>query len=630
MIQQLSLFDQVSSNEGIDLELKAAKGGLPKSLWETYSAFANTEGGIIILGVSEVDGQWDVHGVADAHKMLGDFWNTVNSDKVSCNLLSNTHAKILPYEGKTEVIWIDVPRADRRHRPVYIGHNPLAGSYRRNHEGDYRCTEDEVRRMFADQAEETVDSRILEGFSEADLDADSLKQYRNLFASRAPDHPWLVEDDKNLLCKLGGWRRDRITGKEGLTLAGLLMFGRGDVIGDAIPSYHMDYRERLADDSSVRWSDRVTLDGSWQGNLFQFYRRVIGKLSATPAIRLPFQQDSDGVRQASTSVHEGLQEALVNALIHGDYAGQGGVVIDRYPDHFEFSNPGTLLLSLEQLQRGGISECRNRSLQKMFFMMGAGDKAGSGLDKIRRSWQEQHWRSPVIQETLRPDRVSLELPTVSMAPPDLLGLLRQKFGEVIDSMPAPEVQALVTAAQEGQVSNHRLQQSLNLHRVDITQLLQSLVGGGYLVSEGIGRGTRYLLAGEAISPRNELSSPHNELSSPHNGDSSPLKQSALPGSPQVGEPWRGLDASEKARLETIAGPVSEKKRAAPDVVKIAILGLCEGKFLSIRELAHWLNRSQERLRDRYVSPMVEAGQLELKHPAKPNHRDQGYRTRGSA
>ena len=94
-----------------------------------------------------------------------------------------------------------------------------------------------------------------------------------------------------------------------------------------------------------------------------------------------------------------MREALVNALIHADYRGQGGVIVEKYRERLEFSNPGTLLLDIDQLLRGGVSECRNRTIQKMFSLLGYGEKAGSGFDKIRRGWASQKWRLPSIDET---------------------------------------------------------------------------------------------------------------------------------------------------------------------------------------------------------------------------------------
>ncbi|MFE8031787.1 hypothetical protein [Thiohalocapsa marina] len=115
---------------------------------------------------------------------------------------------------------------------------------------------------------------------------------------------------------------------------------------EALPQYQVDYREKLSDDSAVRWTDRLTPDGTWAGNLYQFYLRVIQRLSAD--LKPPFQLDRDLFRKGETVVHEAIREALVNALIHADYQGRGGVVVEKYRDRLEFSNPGSLLVSCFQ------------------------------------------------------------------------------------------------------------------------------------------------------------------------------------------------------------------------------------------------------------------------------------------
>lgn len=80
---------------------------------------------------------------------------------------------------------------------------------------------------------------------------------------------------------LGGWRENRATGEGGLTLAGLLMFGQWPSITEAAPLYFVDYQERPADiQSETRWLDRIVPDGTWSGNVFDFYRRVVKKLVA--------------------------------------------------------------------------------------------------------------------------------------------------------------------------------------------------------------------------------------------------------------------------------------------------------------------------------------------------------------
>jgi len=631
MTQHTSLFEVLARHEGVDTEYKAARGGLPKSLWETYSAFTNTAGGTIYLGVKEGDEGPSTAGLteADVDKLRGEFWVTLNNpQKVSANILQEHHVSVETYQGDA-ILVIEVPRATRSERPVYIGVDPFKGSYRRNHEGDFRCNEAEVQRMFADRLEQQpADSLILEHFSVDDLDAASLQQYRNRVASRVPDHPWLTENDLGLLTKLGGWRKDRRSGEQGLTLAGLLMFGKTEAIQDpeALPGFQVDYRERLAEDDETRWSDRIHIDGTWVANLFQFYQRVAQKLGYDPALKVPFRPD----RRAQSDAHEALKEALVNALIHADHTGQGGIIGERFKDRFEFSNPGTLLLSQEQLMTGGVSECRNKSLQLMFQLLGVGDKAGSGLDKIRRSWHAHLWQPPSLKETLRPDRVILTLPLISVMPEDVMARLQQRFGQAFEALSPDEAQTLVIAALEQQVTNRRLQEMLTLHRVDITQMLSGLVEKGMLVPHGRSRGAYYTLPAMLAAPTDlkvESSSPQSDTMFPHSEPSSPHKGATFPHS-EESSPRNGADehAPEWEALQRIAAPVAAARRTPPETMQATLLRLCQGRFLTLRQLSELLQRSPKNIGERHVAPLVKAGKLELRYPNVPNHRQQGYRT----
>lgn len=101
-----------------------------------------------------------------------------------------------------------------------------------------------------------------------------------------PGHPYLEQNDFEFLTSLRGWRRDRQTGESGLTLAGLLMFGKWAAIQEAVPHYFLDYQERPEAKTELRWVDRLVPDGTWTGNLFEFYRRVYRKLAAD--LKVPF------------------------------------------------------------------------------------------------------------------------------------------------------------------------------------------------------------------------------------------------------------------------------------------------------------------------------------------------------
>ena len=296
---------------------------------------------------------------------------------------------------------------------------------------------------------------------------------------------------------------------------------------------------------------------------------------------------------------------MVNALIHADYAGQGGIVIDRWPDRLEFSNPGTLLISREQLVRGGVSECRNKSLQLMFQMLGAGDKAGSGIDKIRSSWAAEHWQSPVLRESLRPDRVILELPMISLLPEGVLAELRQRFGSGFNGLSGDEVQAVVTAQVEGSVTNQRLQGMLTTHRVDITRMLGGLVQQGFLTSDGIGRGTRYFVASEATPP---VSAPTPPVSAP----TPPVN----PATPPVST----------APLNALVSRIRSTQRVKSDLMRQAIEAVCAEDYLTAQQIANVLGRSKKRLQDEFLGPMCALGLLIMRFPDTPNHKQQAYRT----
>ncbi len=616
------LLEAIGQGEARDWEFKSARGGIPGSLWETYSAMANTDGGAIVLGVGlsgSGHGKYFAEGLEKPSQIKKNFWDTINNrNKVNINLLTDDRVTQQSIGDKVVLI-IEVPRAHRRQRPVYVGQNPLTGTYRRNYEGDYHCTPDEVGRMLADQAEEPADSRIIEGFTLDDLDQATLQQYRQRFSARSPDHPWLALQPLGLLRKLGGWRRDRQAGKEGLTAAGLLMFGTEQAIRDpcALPEFHLDYREHLSDDPETRWTDRLTVDGTWTANLFQFYQRVIQRLTAD--LKIPFRLEANLFRKDDTIVHEAIREALVNAIIHADYTGQGGIVIDKHRSRFEISNPGTLLVSIEQLRRGGVSECRNKSLQTMFLMIGGGEHAGSGIDKIFRAWESQRWHWPTVTETVQPDRVVWRLPMISLLPQESLDKLRAAFGSKLDGLGPLEIQALVTAELEGEVTNSRLRLMSEEHAADLTKMLQGLLSRGLLVQKGQKRWTSYQLRDRAETvrlPQSRRDSTH-KPGSPHTEDQDSTH--TLPPS------LRHLDEETRAQLARIASTVREKTRARRSDVRCAILDLCSIDFLTAAELGQLVRRNPRGLQDRYLRPMVREGLLEHRYPGEPNRPDQAYR-----
>ena len=105
-MRQLDLFSPLlPTAEGTDTEFKSARGGLPGSFWETYSAMANTQGGTIVLGVAERGGQLAWEGVPDAAQLRTVLWNQLNDrQKVSRNLLSDGDVRTVAQEERQHVV----------------------------------------------------------------------------------------------------------------------------------------------------------------------------------------------------------------------------------------------------------------------------------------------------------------------------------------------------------------------------------------------------------------------------------------------------------------------------------------------------------------------------------------------
>ena len=460
------------------IEAKLALGGLPKSIWETYSAFANTLGGIILLGVEErKNGSLHPVDLPDPKRLVREFWEQVNNPKrASVNILSDHHVQIQNIAGK-HTISITVPRAQRFDRPVYIDGDPLSGTYRRSGEGDYRCTREEVEGMLRDAAAQTQDMKVLEDMDPRVLDPGSVRRYRARMEDLRPGHIWEDLADMDFLSRLGALGRGQ-DGRLHPTGAGLLMFGTHRDILREFPHYLLDYQEQL--DASSRPTDRlISSSGDWSGNLFDFYRQVYPKIASGIRLPPPLPDQREG---GDTPVHRALREALANSLMNADYYGLQGLTVIKHRGGITISNPGAFRIAVEAAKTGGISDPRNGGLMKMFHLVNIGGGTGSGIPHIYSVWQRQGWAPPTIEERFHPERI-------------ILSLRMERAG---DARAPAGAAARTTAVAEYLTDNisasvQELAAFLRLEEEQTEQLLSRMVQEGTLVAKGAGLQQRYLL-----------------------------------------------------------------------------------------------------------------------------------------
>jgi len=482
-IDEKTIKEALLKGERVTLECKKAKSEVPKELWNTYSAFANTIGGLILLGVEEHRKETDpakrfeIIGVDNHQKILTDFWNTINSDKVNENILVEKDVEVVDLDGK-KIVCIHVPMADFRMKPIYLNGNVYKGTYRRNHEGDYHCTERQVRAMIRDSFEDGNDGILIEHYNMDDIDLDTLHRYRTLFRVWNNDHVWNEVDDKTFLRNLGGYIVNREEGKEGLSMAGLMMFGKGLPIRERFDNFRMDYLNFCNLIGEERYSDRLTYDGRWENNLYQFFSIVLPKM--TFDLPRPFRME--GLQRVDdTPQHKAVREAFTNSIIHADLMMDAGILrIEKHDDRLCFRNPGLLRLPIEQIYEGGNSKARNPRIQNMLRMVGFGENIGSGFPKIIAAWKETGWGEPELKNKTEVDEVELVLP-VSAA---TTNVVKDVVKDVVKELTDRQRVILGLIKENPSLSASEMSQKTGMVTRTIQRDLASLHEKGILTREG--------------------------------------------------------------------------------------------------------------------------------------------------
>lgn len=213
-------------------------------------------------------------------------------------------------------------------------------------------------------------------------------------------------------------------------------------------------------------------------------------------------------------MHAAVREAFVNSLVHGDYYGRRGVAALRYPDRIEVENPGSLRIALDVMLAGGVSDARNPTLMKMFGLINACEKAGSGFDVMKRAAVDAQAPLPAAAESFSPDRVAV---TVYLGNAAADQAYEPNFAETVTGGPRPPMRPadepfagkkqedFSTYPKEERAVLHMASERREFTRRDVEQLLscgptKAIVGAllekGAISSKGAGRSTRYTLPRE--------------------------------------------------------------------------------------------------------------------------------------
>lgn len=466
-------------NEDENLEYKEALKELPKSFWESYSAFGNTSGGTIVLGIKEIkkptdDGhRWLVQGVQNPMKIKDTIMTSQFDDfQVNTILIENKDIKEKMINGKT-IIFVHVPEASDDKKPVYLKKD-VHNVFVRESSGDVKA-KGEVLQSLMRNSKSELDTQLLPDYNIKDLDYGSFQQYRIKVLENPKRENLRDLSDEEFLRQVSAMSRNKDNqDKLDLTAGGLLFLGDSSAIVQKFPYFQLDYFDYRV--QGARWKKRISsVDDNL--NIYSFFQLVMQEIRTS--VTDSFSLNDDMSRSTSTeNLLVALREGLVNMLQHADYFENEHLIIKAYWDYFEFSNPGKMKIPVDQFFTSGESKTRNPNISKMFVLSGFSERAGSGGNQIYKASITNNFRHPEIKTSN--EKTVLKIWYVDYADslrgiddPDMKNILRFMTKAVIP------------------VRLLEIQKATGLSRYFVNQKLQKLVEEKIIIRSGNARATKY-------------------------------------------------------------------------------------------------------------------------------------------
>lgn len=466
-------------NDDADYEAKSCATTLSKSVWESVSAFANTDGGTLLLGVDE-NKNFTVPPQFDADKTINQFVDGMGDG-------SKDGAKVVsppPYSihrdtlDGAQMVSVQVHENDAAHKPCYVKTKSVStGSYKRQDDKDILLSPTELFEMQNVYEPSEADRTPITDADRGDLDdatvAAIIDAHRDTKALRGAHSEMQQLERLNILDKEGHVR-----------LAGVLIAGAYPQ--QFFPRLYVDVAVHpginKSQDGEVRFLDRVQCDGRLQEMVDDAVKAVLRNLRTYSLIEGTGRRD---VPEIPTTV---LREAIANAVVHREYDAlfrNDPVNIDIYSNRVEISSPGGLWggKTLQNLANG-VSRCRNATLmqllQKTPLIRGDNDGSavegqGSGIQFMINRMKELSLAQPDFQPTFDRFRVILYRGGAELA-------MNQQWvrSHVGHDLPGRESSVLHTVRALGRASVHDIRDRLGYDSDDIRAMLATLVEAGLI------------------------------------------------------------------------------------------------------------------------------------------------------
>ena len=376
------LIKLIDTHEWNDVEFKEAQWKVPKSSYETVSAFANTKGGHILFGIKQIKDSFEVVGVVDVDNIQNAFLSALRADnKVNHDI--SVQENIITINDKIVLVFY-IPESTRQNKPIYLN-GDIRMTYIRRGGCDQKARMSDIERFLRDAAEERWDSQILDFPIDNALDIKSIHWYRNRFYKINPGHDE-SQTDYDFLYEWGYLVKEGDDYKP--TRAAIMLFGSPAAIHHMLPLPTLDIQwipSRINDSlPEIRWLDRAVYEDNlivtWQGFVMKYFKYAQRPFNGIDPHTL--------MRNDTPPDYRVVREAAINLLIHQDYADHSRkAVIKFYTDCIQFWNPGHVFGSEVNLFEPGEKELRNPRIATAFRRLALCEQAGTGLRMMKKQWQ---------------------------------------------------------------------------------------------------------------------------------------------------------------------------------------------------------------------------------------------------
>lgn len=464
------------------VEFKAAQGGVPRSMWETVTAYANTSGGRILLGV---DSTGTVVGVADADSLQADIASALHeritpSIQVALSVLDLDEGRVLE---------VQVPEAEPYLKPVFITNRGVRdGAFKRLGSSDLKVSDDDLIRFASERSGISPDQQVPSGVTLTAIDANLIHQYRTRLRAIRPAFPLLGHDDAALLRGLG--LVDVTSGVERPNRAAILLFGTEESIRRYFPGFAFQVLEIEGTEWRPNPASRPRALSMPTTGLVELASRISEELAG----RIP-----ESVRVSPTSahrladpVHVAVREGVVNALVHQDYMAFRPTQFRRYSDRLEMENAGASKKPVSHFDRPGSSP-RNPLVAHAFNLVGLAEQVGSGILTMKSGFRLAGLAEPAFESNERGNFFRVTLYWHNLASEEEIHRVA-----ALDALNENEKRAVVFASRTGQIRNADVRELTGLNVVRSSELLRRLVTHGLLKKQRGGSATFYTPTGSHI------------------------------------------------------------------------------------------------------------------------------------